>query len=153
MLDRASRVNIALGLAPSPTRTASRACFTCGTSSPAKCPSFSQGRQVMVGAGTGRQVITFPQPVGPVPVYHTGHPEPITIPRFIPGLEEVTLRGGLAEALVAKLDFGFHQAGPDADAGRQGPPLALDQLFLPLILKLSGPPRPRLRRTGRCAWH
>jgi lysine 6-dehydrogenase len=29
--------------------------------------------------------------------YHLGHPEPVTLPRFLPGLRTVTFKGGLSE--------------------------------------------------------
>jgi lysine 6-dehydrogenase len=60
-------------------------------------PSFQKGRLVGVPAGTGQEVILFPPPVGRVTCYHLGHPEPVTLPRFLPGLRTVTLKGGLSE--------------------------------------------------------
>lgn len=105
-------------------------------------PSFTGGRQAMVRAGTGRQIVAFPQPVGPVDVYHTGHPEPITIPRFIPGLEEVTLRGGLTEDLVRSLTLLLTRMGLTRTPAARDRLLRFMQPFLPLIQKLSGPPRP-----------
>ncbi|MEM3086009.1 MAG: hypothetical protein QXO51_04335 [Halobacteria archaeon] len=53
------------------------------------------GKPVRVRAGTGREIVEFPPPVGPVPVYYAGHAEPVTLPRFIPGLQTVTLKGGI----------------------------------------------------------
>lgn len=105
-------------------------------------PSFAHGRQTTVRAGTGKQIVTFPHPIGRVDVYHTGHPEPITIPRFIPGLEEVTLRGGLNEALVSRLTRLLTRLGlTKTPASREGL-LRFMQPFLPLIQKISGPPKP-----------
>lgn len=57
--------------------------------------SFALGREVTMAAGAGRRMVTFPRPIGRTPVYHVGHPEPITLPKYFPQLEEVTLRGGL----------------------------------------------------------
>lgn len=141
MLDKATRVNIAwAGALADADGLASMLhalhIFT------GQVPSFSQGRQAMVPAGTGKQVVTFPQPVGPVPVYHTGHPEPITIPRFIPGLEEVTLRGGLTEALVTRLTLMFTRLGFTRTPAARDRLMLFMQPFLPLIQKLSGPPKP-----------
>lgn len=36
-----------------------------------------------------------PPPIGKVKVFYTGHPEPITIPRYISVRDRVTLRGAL----------------------------------------------------------
>jgi saccharopine dehydrogenase-like NADP-dependent oxidoreductase len=42
-------------------------------------------------------VVLFPPPVGRVNCYHLGHPEPVTLPRFLSGVRTVTLKGGLSE--------------------------------------------------------
>jgi lysine 6-dehydrogenase len=60
-------------------------------------PSFQKGRLVKVRAGSGKEVVLFPPPVGRVNCYHLGHPEPVTIPRFLTGIRTVTLKGGLSE--------------------------------------------------------
>jgi lysine 6-dehydrogenase len=60
-------------------------------------PSFQKGRLVDVPAGSGKEVVLFPPPVGRVNCYHLGHPEPVTLPRFLPGVRTVTLKGGLSE--------------------------------------------------------
>jgi saccharopine dehydrogenase-like NADP-dependent oxidoreductase len=62
-------------------------------------PSFQKGRLVPVPAGTGKEVVLFPPPAGRVNCYHLGHPEPVTLPRFlgVPGVRTVTLKGGLIE--------------------------------------------------------
>ncbi|MGI5882304.1 MAG: saccharopine dehydrogenase family protein [Dethiobacteria bacterium] len=62
--------------------------------------SFQQGREVAVKAGTGKAIVQFPEPLGKVQVFHLGHPEPVTLPRYLPGLREVTLKGGLAESYL-----------------------------------------------------
>lgn len=62
-----------------------------------RVPSFHKGHWVDVPAGTDKEVILFPPPVGRVNCYHLGHPEPVTLPRFLPGLRTVTLKGGLSE--------------------------------------------------------
>src|SRR5690606_17534846 len=60
-------------------------------------PTFVDGKARTVPAGSGRRVVEFPPPMGRVAVFHVGHPEPVTLPRFMPQLQTVTLRGGLAE--------------------------------------------------------
>jgi saccharopine dehydrogenase-like NADP-dependent oxidoreductase len=57
-------------------------------------PTVRGGEQVMVPAGSGREVIDFPAPLGPVEVFHCGHPETLTVPRVIPA-DTVLLKGGL----------------------------------------------------------
>jgi saccharopine dehydrogenase-like NADP-dependent oxidoreductase len=62
-----------------------------------RVPSFQKGRLIKVPAGSGKEVVLFPPPVGRVNCYHLGHPEPVTLPRFLPGVKTVTLKGGLSE--------------------------------------------------------
>jgi saccharopine dehydrogenase-like NADP-dependent oxidoreductase len=77
-------------------------------------PTVRGGGRVMVPAGSGKEVVDFPEPLGPVEVFHCGHPETLTVPRVIPA-DTVFLKGGLtprwnnrlAEALV---NLGFSQS-------------------------------------------
>lgn len=56
-------------------------------------PTYIDGRWKKVSAGSGRERVEFPEPIGKVTVYNLGHPESVTIPHFINGLKEVTLKG------------------------------------------------------------
>ncbi len=59
--------------------------------------SFQEGRHIAVKAGSEQEIVEFPPPVNQVKMYHLGHPEPLTLPRYLDGLQKVTLKGGLAE--------------------------------------------------------
>ena len=65
-------------------------------------PSYIDGRMQNVKAGSGLEKLNFPATVGPVDVFHAGHPEPVTIPRFI-NCRTVTLKGGLTDKLLVVL--------------------------------------------------
>ncbi|MBW2596416.1 MAG: saccharopine dehydrogenase NADP-binding domain-containing protein [Deltaproteobacteria bacterium] len=67
-------------------------------------PSYQGGRTVWTPAGSGCEKLRFPKPVGEVYVYHVGHPEPVTIPRYI-NAKTVTLKGGLVENYLSKLSM------------------------------------------------
>lgn len=58
-------------------------------------PMYEDCRWVEVPALSGVKNVTFPEPIGTVPAYYCGHPEPVTIPRFMDGIKRVTLRGYL----------------------------------------------------------
>ncbi len=78
------------------------------------------GRYTKVEAFGGQQRIEFLDPVGPREVYYLGHSEPITLPRFVAGLEEVTVKCACyqpeANALLRDLvRYGF--ANQDRVAG------------------------------------
>ena len=60
-------------------------------------PSYRKGEWVQVPASSGKEKVVFPQPLGKIEVFHCGHPEPLTIPRYIP-VQTVTLKGGLTPA-------------------------------------------------------
>jgi lysine 6-dehydrogenase len=63
-------------------------------------PAVRDGLTERVRAGTGREPIVFPAPLGEVETSYVGHPEPVTLPRFLPGLRRVELKGGLAEGYL-----------------------------------------------------
>jgi saccharopine dehydrogenase-like NADP-dependent oxidoreductase len=74
-------------------------------------PSFEEGRPVRVDAGSGRERVRFPEPVGEVDVFHVGHPEPVTLPQNFPDVRRVTLKGGLVEGLLSDLAIGLARIG------------------------------------------
>lgn len=53
---------------------------------------FLGGRYQQVAPFGGRREVTFLPPFGTYPAYYSGHGEPLTLARFIPGVEEVTVR-------------------------------------------------------------
>ncbi len=57
-------------------------------------PSYRDGQRVMVPALSEKERVAFPPPLGEVTVYHCGHPEPLTLPRYL-DVSTVTLKGGL----------------------------------------------------------
>jgi lysine 6-dehydrogenase len=48
---------------------------------------WREGRQVMVPACSEERLVEFPQ-FGRIRLWNMGHSEPVTVPRFVPGLEE-----------------------------------------------------------------
>ncbi|MBM3134978.1 MAG: saccharopine dehydrogenase [Chloroflexi bacterium] len=59
-----------------------------------KVPTYMNGQWQDIDALSGKEVVEFPQPLGKVEVFHCGHPEPLTIPRYIKA-NTVTLKGAL----------------------------------------------------------
>jgi lysine 6-dehydrogenase len=70
-------------------------------------PTYKDGQWVDVEAGTGKEPVDFGGVLGTVKVFHCGHPEPMTVPRYIKA-RAVSLKGaltpewnnGLAEVFV-----------------------------------------------------
>lgn len=64
---------------------------------------WRDGREAWVKSGRGRKFVDFPEPVGRIPVWYTGHAESVTLPRWLPGLKEVSVYGGVAPPFDFKL--------------------------------------------------
>lgn len=63
-------------------------------------PSFKNGDEIQVKAGSSPEPVDFVSPMGRVRTFNLGHPEPITIPRYLPDVKNVTLKGGLKESYL-----------------------------------------------------
>jgi saccharopine dehydrogenase-like NADP-dependent oxidoreductase len=55
---------------------------------------FRQGRWQHVPGFSEEEDVAFPEPVSSVRVYLAGHCEPVTLPRFFPGLQTVDMKAG-----------------------------------------------------------
>ena len=78
---------------------------------------FRQGRWQRVPGFSDAEDVTFPEPVGLVRVHLAGHCEPVTLPRFLPGLQTVEMKAGFtAEAanrvLHDVIRYGFTATEP-----------------------------------------
>ena len=82
-------------------------------------PTHRDGRAALVRAGSEGERLEFPQPLGEVQVFHVGHPEPVTIPRFIEGVQTVTLKGGLSESYLNHLSRWLARARLTDTAGKK----------------------------------
>ncbi len=69
------------------------------------------GKETKVKTGTNRKVVEFPEPMGKLPVYYTGHAESVAVPRTLKGLKEVTLHGGTHPAYISQLATFFGNLG------------------------------------------
>lgn len=56
-------------------------------------PTFRNGKVKYIEAGSERETVKFQDPIGEVEVYSFGHPEPLTLPRFIQGVRNVSIKG------------------------------------------------------------
>jgi len=58
-------------------------------------PMYIDGKLEHVPARQFKREVEFPEPINKVETYFVGHPEPITIPKYLNHLKNVTLRGAL----------------------------------------------------------
>lgn len=68
-----------------------------------KIPQYLDGRLVHVEGGTGVETAQFLEPLGTCQVRYVGHPQPLTIPRYIKGLKKVEIKGALIPLWVDEL--------------------------------------------------
>jgi saccharopine dehydrogenase-like NADP-dependent oxidoreductase len=66
-------------------------------------PTFLNGEETWVQAGKGTEKKTFPRPIRISKVWYVGHPEPVTLSKYLTGVEEVTIKGGITPAWMAHL--------------------------------------------------
>ncbi|MFX1551920.1 MAG: hypothetical protein ACFFB9_16335, partial [Promethearchaeota archaeon] len=59
-----------------------------------KVPQFINGEWKNIKALSDREIIKFPAPLGSVPLYFVGHPEPVTLPLYVE-TEEAICKGGI----------------------------------------------------------
>lgn len=68
-----------------------------------RIPQYIDGRLVEVDGGGGEEIEHFLEPLGECLISYVGHPQPITIPRYIEGVKTVVIKGALIPLWVDKL--------------------------------------------------
>ena len=69
----------------------------------ARSPVYENGKITEHKPFEGTKVTSFPSIDDPVELVYTPHSEPYTIPRFVPGLKRVTVRGSYSAEMMALL--------------------------------------------------
>ncbi|MFX4311233.1 hypothetical protein F8O53_04625 [Enterobacter sp. 63] len=90
-------------------------------------PQYLNGAWIDAPATTESEVMTFPV-VGETPIYYVGHPEPVTLPRYIKGVNNVTCKGGvpgLDSVLHAMAAIGLTSSRPVEIKGQAVSPRAM----------------------------
>ena len=93
-------------------------------------PQYIDGRLQYVEGGTGEETAQFLEPLGACVVRYVGHPQPITIPRYIEGVKKVVIKGALIplwvdELIKAQKETGFLSTEPVDVRGTQVTPYNL----------------------------
>lgn len=102
-------------------------------------PSYIDGRMQNIKAGSGLEQLTFPPTVGPVGVFHAGHPEPVTIPRYI-DCRTVTLKGGLTDKMLVVLTNMIVAAGLTNTVRKKDIIGGIFNYLLPYLENIGKPP-------------
>lgn len=75
-------------------------------------PTYTDGRYIEVAAFVdGAEEVAFPEPLGEFELYHIGHPEPLTLPRYVPSLKHVDCKLSLNPPLLREMVVGLGQMG------------------------------------------
>ncbi len=81
-------------------------------------PTFQNGKYIKVRAFVdGRETVEFPKPFGKFEAFHIGHPEPLTIPKYIKKVKYVDTKCAfnppkIKELIVSLGDLGFASEEP-----------------------------------------
>jgi saccharopine dehydrogenase-like NADP-dependent oxidoreductase len=68
-----------------------------------KIPQYLDGKLEYVEGGTGEEIAEFLEPLGTCTVRYVGHPQPLTIPRYIKEVKNVVIKGALIPSWVDQL--------------------------------------------------
>ncbi len=95
-----------------------------------KIPQFIDGKLVHVEGGTGEVAEQFLEPLGTCHVRYVGHPQPLTLPKYIKGVKNVIIKGSLIplwvdELIKSQKDSGFLGTEPIDVKGTQVTPYDL----------------------------
>ena len=87
-----------------------------------KIPQYLNGKLEYVEGGTGEETAQFLDPLGTCQVRYVGHPQPLTMPRYIKGVKNVVIKGALIPAWVDLLiheqkETGFLSKEPEEVKG------------------------------------
>lgn len=66
-----------------------------------KIPTYRDGKWIEIPAFSEPEIVEFPPPLNGIEVRHCGHPEPLTIPRYIRGVKVVTNKGVIWPKILA----------------------------------------------------
>jgi saccharopine dehydrogenase-like NADP-dependent oxidoreductase len=76
-----------------------------------KTLQWRNGHEEYVPCGGGEKLVHFPEPVGSLKVFYTGHAESVTLPRILKGLKYVSVHGGVDPVFDVKLVRFFARLG------------------------------------------
>ncbi|MEM0358723.1 MAG: saccharopine dehydrogenase NADP-binding domain-containing protein [Candidatus Hadarchaeales archaeon] len=101
--------------------------------------TYREGKWEKVKALSEPEVVAFPPPVGEQRVYHVGHPEPVTLPRYIHGVKTVTNKGTIWPSFLADLAKTFAEVGLTSlkELSLRGVSVPLREILVQLTLNLT----------------
>lgn len=91
-------------------------------------PIYKDGKWVDVRGFTEPEVVEFLPPIGRQTCYYTGHPEPVTLPRYIKGVKNVSIKGCMYPPSM----MSFYKVMDEAGLGSNDDFIVNDKLTMPM---------------------
>jgi len=100
---------------------------------------WRNGHDEYVPCGGDKKVVEFPEPIGSIPTWYTGHAESVSIPRNLPGLDYVSVHGGVVPPFDFQLVAFFGKLGLTTTHRRRVRLFKLLRPILPLFQSKKSP--------------
>ena len=91
-------------------------------------PIYRDSKWVDVRGFTEPEVVEFLPPIGKQTCYYTGHPEPVTLPRYIKGVKNVSIKGCMYPPSM----MSFYKVMDEAGLGSKDDFIVNDKLTMPM---------------------
>lgn len=105
-----------------------------------KVPTFRNSITREVNAGSEPEKIDFGGALGEIFTFNVGHPEPITLPLYLPRVQKVSLKGGLKENYLNRLTRVMARLRLTNTPGKKQLVGRAVQILVPLLKKLRSTP-------------
>ena len=100
---------------------------------------WRNGREEYVPCGRGKKMVEFPDPIGRIPTWYTGHAESVSIPRNLDRLEYVSVHGGVVPPFAFQLVAFLSKLGLTTTHERRARLLRAVKPILPLFQTAKSP--------------
>jgi len=100
---------------------------------------WRDGRAAYVPCGKRRKMVEFPEPIGRIPTWYTGHAESVSLPRNLRGLDFVSVHGGVVPPFDFQLVAFLSKLGLTSTHKRRDRLLKLFTPILPLFQSKRAP--------------
>lgn len=104
-----------------------------------KTLQWREGREAYVPCGGGRKMVGFPEPIGKIPTWYTGHAESVSLPRNLTGLDYVSVHGGIVPPFDFQLAAFLGRLGLTTTHKRRKRMLKIIRPLLPLFQSKKSP--------------
>ena len=100
---------------------------------------WRNGHDEYVPCGGDKKMVEFPDPIGRIPTWYTGHAESVSIPRNLPGLDYVSVHGGVVPPFDFQMVAFFGKLGLTTTHRRRVRLFKLLRPILPLFQSKKSP--------------